>query len=77
MVERLRQRSAKPVPVGSTPTHASIYEFKRLNRGAFFMPGTGGRGSFPLSENIQEMTAVMISVAEVQESEKRLNTGLL
>jgi len=41
------------------------------------MPGTGGRGSFPLSENIQEMTAVMISVAEVQESEVRLNTGLL
>lgn len=27
MVERLRQRSAKPVPVGSTPTHASIFVF--------------------------------------------------
>ena len=25
MVERLRQRSAKPVLVGSTPTHASIF----------------------------------------------------
>lgn len=36
MVERLRQRSAKPVPVGSTPTHASIFELKRLIRGAFF-----------------------------------------
>ena len=38
MVERLRQRSAKPVPVGSTPTHASIFELKRLIRDAFFIP---------------------------------------
>ncbi len=44
MVERLRQRSAKPVSVGSTPTHASIFllrtekktekNFRRLDNSA-------------------------------------------
>ena len=77
MVERLRQRSAKPVLVGSTPTHASTYEFKRPNQDAFFYARNGRSRIVSAFRNIQEMTAVIIRVVEGHESEERLNTGLL